>query len=115
MAEKKAKEDERRWLLLFRTRPVFSFDDIQELLNVQNSLGTRQPPLSEGNETSMEGLLRTGTTFLPAGVLFPSLVPLSYWNILTPFYRRSIIIESQVPSAAPLVDVLLNFANNNVS
>lgn len=53
----------KRRLLLFRMRLAFSFDDIQELLNVQNSLGTRQQApkvLSEGNETSMEGLLRTG-------------------------------------------------------
>lgn len=69
-------------LLLFRTRLVFSFDDIQELLNVQNSLGTRQQaPLSEDNETSMEGLLQTGRLCSLTGVF---VVPLSYWNILTP-------------------------------
>lgn len=62
------KEDEQRRLLLFRARLVFSFGDIQELLNVQNSLGTRQPPLSGGNETSVEGLLRAGATLQPAGV-----------------------------------------------
>lgn len=41
----------RRLPLLFRLRLVFSFSDIQKLLNVQNSLGTRQQALfSKDNE-----------------------------------------------------------------
>lgn len=52
----------RRLPLLFRMRLAFSFNNIQKLLNVQNSLGTRQEaPLSKdnGREISMEGLLQT--------------------------------------------------------
>jgi len=68
----------KRQLLLFRMRLAFSFSDIQELLNVQNSLdSTRQQTpkvLSEGNETSMEGLLRTGR--LCSVTMF--VVPFSY-------------------------------------
>lgn len=84
----------KRWLLLLRTRLAFSFGDIQELLNVQNSLGTRQQAptvLSEGNDTSMEGLLRTGR--LCSVTMF--VVPLSYWSRSPQLSKAQALLSKQ--------------------
>lgn len=78
----------RRLPLLFRLRVVFSFSDIQKLLNVQNSLGTRQQaPFSKDNEKPAWKVYYKQVDFT-AGV---PRIPFSYWNIL--IFIRTIYIQ----------------------